>query len=174
MMTLTLTRVETEAQFAAVKRLLDQMRAWDIATTQSVSGIDATKIIESYYPEDAGQVRQAFGRPGAAMFLAQGGDGQALGCLGYGPAGLTDAPRTGEVQKFYVQSAARGQGAGRALLRAVLRQMPAAGYDRAVLETARFMQSAIALYRAEGFAPCPPFRPALDDLSLFFARSLVD
>ena len=60
----------------------------------------------------------------------------------------------------------------RALVTAALADGAKTGGVRMLLQTATFMESAIALYSSFGFRPCPPFRsaPPAVALEVFLAR----
>ncbi len=58
---------------------------------------------------------------------------------------------TGELKRMYVRPAYRGQGAGRALVHALLAEARQAGYVRVRLDSARFMHAAHLLYHSAGF-----------------------
>lgn len=156
----------TAADFRSVSALLARMQAWDAEMTAATGGgdIDLAPLYEDSHP--AG-IQATFTAPGAGMIVADRG-GQILGCIGYSPLGQGMA----EVCKVFVDDSARGLGLGREMMVRVLAAMAAAGHSRAVLETATFMTTAIALYQAQGFHPSPPFRPAFNSQSLFFARDL--
>ncbi|MGK7758649.1 GNAT family N-acetyltransferase [Marinovum sp. B10] len=80
-----------------------------------------------------------------------------------------------ELKSMHVISEARGQGAGRALLLALLEAARQAGHRRISLETgsAPEFTAARGLYAAQGFTPCPPFGGYVDDpLSLYMTRAL--
>lgn len=74
-------------------------------------------------------------------------EGQPMGiaCL----KSLTD--RIGEVKRMYVRPEARNKGLGRALLNRLLEEARHIGYERVLLDSARFMTEAHQLYRASGF-----------------------
>lgn len=157
----------TDADFAAASVLLLRMQAWDAAMTAATHGVADADMSALYAGSDAATLRQTFTAPRSGLMLATGPAG-LLGCVGYVP--LDDT--TAEITKVFVDDAARGHGIAGRLLQSTLTTLSGAGYARTCLETATFMSPAIALYRAHGFAPCPPFRPAFDTLSLFFARDL--
>lgn len=62
---------------------------------------------------------------------------------------------TGYVQRLAVHPAARGQGLGRSLVGDVLRWMQRRGAGRALVNTQRTNEGALALYRACGFQVLP-------------------
>lgn len=79
-----------------------------------------------------------------------------------------------ELQKMYLLPAARGLGAGRALIRQCVSAAAATGYTRMYLETLRSMTAAQALYRSEGFEPldAPLGSTGHGGCDCWFARAL--
>lgn len=100
---------------------------------------------------------------------------QAMGdgaLLGMAALKALDA-RNGEVKSMHAAAEARGRGVGRALLRAVLAEARARGYDALWLETGAHpgFAAARALYAASGFSEAPPFGDYVEDPhSVFMAR----
>jgi GNAT superfamily N-acetyltransferase len=90
--------------------------------------------------------------PGGELLLAKRGD-HVLGCIGLKPL----APGTAEIKRLFVREQARGLGVGKALIEAMTRTARELGYAEIKLDTLPQMQSAIALYRAAGFAPIAPY-----------------
>lgn len=83
--------------------------------------------------------------------------------------------RHGELKSMRTTSAARGRGAGRALLQHVVDVARAEGLSSLSLETGTEDEfaAARALYASEGFIECGPFADyAEDPLSVFMTRTL--
>jgi GNAT superfamily N-acetyltransferase len=59
---------------------------------------------------------------------------------------------TAEIKRMYVRPAAQGAGVGQAILTRLVQDARAERYAIVRLETLRFMTTAIAMYRAFGFA----------------------
>ncbi|WP_417525647.1 GNAT family N-acetyltransferase [Marinovum sp.] len=109
-------------------------------------------------------------RDGARVFACRRG-GALLGVGALKPLGNGEA----ELKSMHVATEARGQGAGRALLLAILSAARASGHNRISLETgtAPPFAAARALYAAQGFVDCPPFGCySRDPLSVFMTRAL--
>ena len=67
--------------------------------------------------------------------------------------------RSGEVKSMHVAEAARGKGAGRALMAHLIDEARSRGYRSLWLETGNTagFDAALALYARLGFSECPPF-----------------
>lgn len=100
------------------------------------------------------RMSSVYGQPRAQYWVAEDGHGQVVGGAGYGP--LAGEPDTVcELQKMYLLPAARGRGAGRALIGQCMQAAAAAGYGTMYLETLRSMGAAQALYQSVGFRALP-------------------
>ncbi len=100
-------------------------------------------------------------------------DGDTL--LGVGALKQLDA-LTGEVKSMRVTAAARGQGAGFAILDHIVGLARDRGYATLKLETGTgpLFEAAHGLYRRYGFAPCPPFAGYVEtDFNRFYALDLA-
>ena len=91
--------------------------------------------------------------PGGESLLAKRGD-HVLGCIALKPL---EPPRIAEIKRLFVRPQARGKGVGKALVQAVIATAQQAGYDEIKLDTLPEMEGAIALYKASGFVPIPPY-----------------
>jgi GNAT superfamily N-acetyltransferase len=94
-----------------------------------------------------------------------------------GPVGIVFAhpigPGIAEMKRLFVLPAARGRGAGQALIAALIDRMEAWGHATIRLDTAVFLTEAIALYRRMGFVEIEPYTevPAgAVKTALFFER----
>ncbi|MDQ0645195.1 GNAT family N-acetyltransferase [Microbacterium murale] len=112
----------------------------------------------------------AMRKPGLTMFTAW--NGTVLG----GMAALQRLDtRHGELKSMRTTAAARGRGAGRALLQHVVNHARTEGLASLSLETGTENEfaPARALYVSEGFVECGPFADyAEDPLSVFMTRAL--
>lgn len=110
----------------------------------------------------------------AAVFLvARDAEGAALGCVGLVTG--EDAEGTfGEVKRLFLRPAARGQGAGRALMQAFEAEARARGLTFARIETGPELPEAVGLYRRLGYRDTGPFGDyAPHPASLFMAKRLI-
>ena len=93
------------------------------------------------------------------VLVAVAGDGQLLGTvmLEYwrGQGGAMHGPGEAEIRALAVRPAARGQGAGNALLTAVIEHAAAHGVGHLVLATLPAMRTAHRMYEKAGFTRLP-------------------
>jgi ribosomal protein S18 acetylase RimI-like enzyme len=122
-----------------------------------------------------GELRDVARRVAAAEVLVAVRDGTLLGGVTFvpspGPMADIARPAEAEIRMLAVAAAARGQGAGEALVRACVdRARAIEGCRAVVLSTQRSMRAAHRIYERLGFIRTPerdwkPF-PELDDITL--------
>lgn len=95
---------------------------------------------------------------GKAMLVWR--DAEAVGCGMYYDFGGGAV----EVKRVFLRPDARGLGAGRALMQALMAEIGAAGYRRIYLDTGSVLTGAIQLYRSLGFTARGPYYPVPDDI----------
>ena len=93
----------------------------------------------------------AYTAPRSAYFVVER-DGHVLGGGGVAPL-ENGPPDTCELRKMYFLGAARGIGAGSAMMQRCLDTARGFGFRRCYLETLTGMDAAMALYRRTGFTP---------------------
>ena len=99
-------------------------------------------------------------RPDVTFWTVRDGDA-LLGC-----GALRELSSThGEVKSMRTAEAHRQRGVGSAVLRHIVAEARARGYERLSLETGAmpFFEPARRLYLGFGFEPCPPFADYTDD-----------
>ncbi|MEU1264254.1 GNAT family N-acetyltransferase [Streptomyces cellulosae] len=121
-----------------------------------------------------GELRDVAKRAAAAEVLVAVADGTLLGGVTFvpGPGPMADLAEPGEaeIRMLAVSAAARGRGAGEALVRACVDRARALGRTRMVLSTQRSMHAAHRVYERLGFTRNPardwnPL-PEVDDILL--------
>ncbi|MEO0621747.1 MAG: GNAT family N-acetyltransferase [Pseudomonadota bacterium] len=153
---------ETADDIRAVRFLIEAYATWladDHGISLEFQGIESelASLPGSYAP------------PGGALLLA--GPAEApLGCAAF----RAHEPGVCEIKRLYVMPAAQGMGLGRRLAEAILEKARQTGYTRALLDTAPFMGSAIALYRSFGFVEIDPYCHNPIPGCLFLACDLAD
>ena len=146
-------RSATTADMDAVAELCWAYRALLVERAEGIPG-----IVEKYYSADSyaemiAGLPVTHARPKGDIIVAEH-QSRVVGCAMYyplGPDGVT------EIKRVFVDPAARGLGAGRALMQDGIARAAADGYARMVLDTIAPLTEAIALYEALGFRPCPPY-----------------
>ena len=91
--------------------------------------------------------------PPAGVFLVAFVGNDAVGCGGVRML----SPVRGEVKHLWMRPAARGSGAGRALLGELERRAAELGATEVVLDTNERLAAAQALYRSSGYAEVEPY-----------------
>lgn len=107
--------------------------------------------------------------PGGALFLARNGAGEAIGCVALR---ATENNGCCEMKRLYLAPEGRGNGTGRALVRAIMDEARKLGYGEMQLDTLPELQAAITLYKSEGFMECAPFGKPDKVKVLYFNRVL--
>lgn len=133
-------------------------------------------ILETYYAKDAyarllEDLPRIHARPSGDILLAEH-KGAVVGCGMYYPL---SAPGLCEIKRVFIDPAARGLGAGRAIMQAGMDGARADGFKRMVLDTIVNLTEAIRLYETLGFEAAEPFYdvdPRFAGTVRFFGRDL--
>lgn len=136
--------------------------------SELISALDS--YLSGLYPPESNHFLDLEQLAGSAIrFFVARRAGSAVAC----GALRIDAEGYGEVKRMYVVPAARGQGLGRAILARIEDEARREGLRLTRLETGIHQAEAIALYRACGYAECPPFGEyRADPLSRFMEKPL--
>lgn len=163
---LTVVEADTPERLGAVRKLCWDYR--DFLLTLDPKTVD---IALSYYPED--------GYRALLDALPQGHTSVKLARLGEVPVGCGMSQAWGddaiEFKRIFVTEAARGHGAGRAIVEALIDAARADGYTRVLFDTDKPLHAAHRLYRAMGFqerGPYEPLSPELEAHLIFFEMDL--
>lgn len=106
--------------------------------------------------------------PGGRLYVAFE-DERPAGCVGLRK--ISDD--ICEMKRLYVRPLFRGQGIGRQLVLALVKDARELGYARMCLDTLPSMKRAITLYRAMGFKPIEPYRANPVPGAMFFQLNLL-
>lgn len=108
--------------------------------------------------------------PLGELLLARGLRDEPLGCVGLRPL---DSEGACEMKRLYVTPAARGLGAGKALVEAIILEARRIGYREMRLDTLPDMAEAVGIYRGAGFEPIAPYYHNPIAGAVFLGRSLT-
>lgn len=159
--------------------LLEQARDIFAEYGRSIADVAACSLRHQGFSAELAALPGLYAPPprGRGCMLLALSDGRALdlpevlGCVALRPApGLPDD--VCELKRMYVRPAARGLGVGRELAAHVLERAGALGYREMVLDTARSMHPAIALYRSLNFTERDRYNADPDPDTLWFHRVL--
>jgi putative acetyltransferase len=154
---LRISQAESPAEIAAVRDLLREY--------QALLGVDL--CFQGFESEVRG-LPGGYAPPDGRLLLATA-DGEPVGCVALRAAG----PPRCEMKRLFVRPAARGLGAGRALVALVLAEARAIGYTEVVLDTLPSMVEAQRLYEELGFRDILPYRPNPVPGARFLAKTLA-
>jgi len=144
-----LVPVETDQQREAARALLVEYLRWvgDIARKSYGLSFD----IEAMARSDT-EDRSKFYPPAGRFYLVRHDERDiGVGCLKRLAQGVA------EIQRMYIQPPVRGIGAGRALVKRLLRDARELGYMKVRLESLRALAPAHTLYRSVGFVEVDPY-----------------
>ena len=145
-MTFTIHKVISAVDIDAARALFSDYAHWlqaDHQISLQFQGIDA----------ELASLPGKYAPPRGQIYLAKDTEGHAVGCAAFRPFERSIC----EIKRLYVAPSARGQALGERLVEAVLQGAREAGYNRAVLDTAGFMEQAQKLYESFGFADIPKY-----------------
>jgi GNAT superfamily N-acetyltransferase len=107
--------------------------------------------------------------PTGALLLARNEAAEPIGCVALR---ATEKEGCCEMKRLYLAPEGRGNGIGRALVKAIMDEARKIGYGEMRLDTLPILEPAIALYKSEGFAECAPFGEPDKVKVLYFSRKL--
>jgi GNAT superfamily N-acetyltransferase len=156
--------------FEILADLCRKLGAWDAEAVRP-HGVSAEELAAIFHPaRNAQEIAAKFCAADAAMLLARV-DGHPAGCVAFEP--FDDEAI--EVEKFFVDAPFRGKGVGRALMEAAMAEIARGRRRKVLIHTTFYMESAVAVYTAFGFKPCPPFRETpiqVRHTDVFMSRTL--
>src|SRR5689334_13638957 len=141
--------VTAPSQRAAARALIAEYLRWVSGVARTAHGLsfDVDAMLRSDFDEPS-----PFAPPRGCLYVVRAGEA-AIGVGGLKRLGAA----VGELQRMYVQPAARGLGAGRALLRRLLDDARAMDLRSVRLESLKALAAAHALYRTAGFVEIDPY-----------------
>ena len=148
-MTVELIAVSDAATREAARDLIAEYLRWIASAASESYGLsfDVDAMVASDIED-----RTKFYPPSGRFYVIRRGESHVgVGCL------RRITPSVAEIQRMYVQPRVRGVGAGRILLRQLLRDAREIGYDTVRLESLKFLSAAHALYKSVGFAEITPY-----------------
>ncbi|GAB3141711.1 hypothetical protein GCM10027290_14900 [Micromonospora sonneratiae] len=140
-------RPMTEQEFTERLGVLVDRYADDLRDSGRVSAAEAR---EESVRQSTGFLPQGLDTPGMLLFTAEA-DGQPVGWLWLGPTAKADIPEQAWIYNIEVDEGHRGKGYGRAMMKAVERELGDRGYTRLGLNVFGGNSVAIGLYESLGF-----------------------
>ena len=146
---LNICQIESREDRKSVRELFWEYLQW--ANDEVNDNFGVSFDIKTMLQEDMNTLDKFLPPYGRLLLAEQDGRVVGLGCL----KKLKDD--IGEIKRMYVRSEYRRKGIGKALLENLLDEASDIGYTRVWLDSARFMKSAHALYRSNGFQEIEPY-----------------
>ncbi len=153
---LSISRASTAEDFRIAAELCRAFGIWD-AEACLAFGTPSEVVLAFFHSGEDEALATRYSQADAPFLLARW-DGEPAGCIALEP--FDDI--SSEIQKFYVNSAFRGRGIGKALLRAVMAEASEGRRSMLLVHTSVYMKSAVSLYEAFGFTFCAAFRDIPD------------
>ena len=140
-MTLRIANVVSDDDVGVVRTMLREYHA-QLGVNLDFQGFEA----------ELAALPGAYTPPRGRLLLAES-DGVEVGCIA-----MRETPDgRAEMKRLYVRDAARGLGAGRALVERIISEARDAGYREMVLDTLPMMVSAQRMYERMGFRDIPAY-----------------
>ena len=151
-MSMELRRITNRESAAPCQELSNEYMDWLAGQVRDSFGIVLPEAeIEELHADLRAQAEVLFHDPGRLYLGYVESEPVSLGLLK--PVGEGE----GELKRMFVRPAYRGRGFGSTMLHRLVADARELGYERLRLETFPFMESAIALYRKNGFQDAPAF-----------------
>ncbi len=143
---LKVIEAETPDHFDEVRRLCWEYR--DFLLTLDAKSV---RVVKTFYPRDVyarlmDEIEVEHAPPGGGVRLVLK-DGHAVGCGMF----RTIGPGIAEIKRVFVNDAARGTGAGYAVMMSLIEQCREQGFDCIRMDTGKPLESATRLYLSMGF-----------------------
>ena len=155
---LIIVQAETAAQVSTARELIEEYAAWL-----------EFKLCFQGYEEEIQSLPGKYAPPAGRLLLALW-DGRPAGVIALRPL---EEPGVCEMKRLYVRPEFRGHQIGRVLAERIIHEATEIGYLRMRLDTiSGKMDSAIAMYRALGFAETSPYYKTPVGQTLFMELAL--
>ena len=154
---LTVRNCTSESDFDAARQMCREFVDWLYAAQPQLHHVFDVYFEPLAWESTLRDLPRIHARPRGDIFVAWK-DGAPVGCIMYHRL----RGDTGEVKRLFVSEAARGTGAGIALVDAMIAGAKADSYSALQLDTGNFMTAAQGLYAKRGFRriPTPEGTPA--------------
>ncbi len=83
-------------------------------------------------------------------------------------------PSICEMKRLFVYDHYKGEGVGRILCEALIKEAKGLGYEKMLLDTLNRLEAATALYKSLGFKEIPPYRYNPDPTAIYMELDLKD
>ena len=124
-----------------------------------------------YFDDGLDHLSDYYGTGDKKYFVIEDQAGKVIGGIGF--ARLDFMEDTAELQKLYLDDAAKGSGLGYELISLVEEEMRAAGFKHSYLETHDNLQAAIHIYEKSGYGEIPkPEAVVHSAMNRFFLKDL--
>ena len=141
----TIHQAQTKEDLKHARELFTEFLTWAIEKSKKIydEDIDINEMVNRSMDQiDKG----IFSPPNGRLMIATDGDqAVGIGCL------KTIRDGTGEIKRMYVRPGHRGKKIGQKLLGQLIQSAQDIGCSKILLDSARFMKNAHALYRSAGF-----------------------
>ncbi|WP_170413989.1 GNAT family N-acetyltransferase [Ruegeria atlantica] len=169
---LNVIEAKTPDHFDEVRRLCWEYR--DFLLTLDAKSV---RVVKTYYPRDVyarlmDEIEVEHARPDGGVRLVLK-DGHAVGCGMF----RTIDPGIAEIKRVFVSEAARGTGAGYAVMASLIEQCRKQGFDCIRMDTGIPLKAATRLYLSMGFQLRDAYSEIPEiakDTLLFFEMSLSE
>lgn len=155
---LKIIHAETETHFLQIRELMTEFREWDLEQTKQ-AGLDPVKLENFYYGTHDDSLPGLYAPPKGCLLLATDTE-RAAGMVAFKQVSSNIC----ELTRMYVRPEFRGKQLARHLIQLLITKAQEAGYGIIRLETATFMQPAIALYSSFGFKIRTPYYKVPEEL----------
>jgi len=153
---LNIITVTTSEQYNTAKKLFIEYAAW--------LNID---LCFQNFEEELLHINEMYAPPKGVIYLAEK-ENECFGCVA-----IRDKQNNiAELKRLYVNENYRGQGIGKLLFDKAIEFAQHATYQKIRLDTLASMNTAINLYKANGFYVIPPYYHNPESNAVFFEKQL--